>query len=233
MPREKKTIQEDQPPGAPIWMLTYSDCVTLLLTFFVLLMSFSTFDDRIFYKLKVIYSDAFYSIQTREAERRDSRINIELQNQIDRIDDGSNSPTLDSLHSGALNETLTPFENQKVFLIHSDKVFWGNAIALSSEGQEALKALAAFLHTVKGNIVISEISRQTSQDKQSRDISLKRAWHIAQFFIKNHNLPMERFNISSGTTVGDFAFDVLRLESPEDTHKKVIEIVLVDKNIYP
>ncbi|MHC4104970.1 MAG: flagellar motor protein MotB, partial [Planctomycetota bacterium] len=46
MAREKKQVVEDEAPGAPEWMVTFSDCMTLLLTFFVLLLSFSSFDDK-------------------------------------------------------------------------------------------------------------------------------------------------------------------------------------------
>jgi chemotaxis protein MotB len=40
----KKKQAEEEAPGAPEWMNTYGDMVTLLLTFFVLLFSFSTID---------------------------------------------------------------------------------------------------------------------------------------------------------------------------------------------
>ncbi|HDR05093.1 MAG TPA: flagellar motor protein MotB, partial [Candidatus Marinimicrobia bacterium] len=36
---KKKQKEDLGPPGAPAWMTTYSDMVTLLLTFFVLLIS--------------------------------------------------------------------------------------------------------------------------------------------------------------------------------------------------
>ena len=42
--RRKKKQGEPQEEGAPAWMNTYGDMVTLLLTFFVLLFSFSTID---------------------------------------------------------------------------------------------------------------------------------------------------------------------------------------------
>jgi len=51
MSDERKTdIEESSSPGAPAWMLTYADTVTLLMTFFVMLMSFSTFDTGKFSK---------------------------------------------------------------------------------------------------------------------------------------------------------------------------------------
>ena len=40
--REKK--KEEKPAGAPAWMVTYSDMVTLLLTFFVMLLAMASFE---------------------------------------------------------------------------------------------------------------------------------------------------------------------------------------------
>ncbi len=37
-------IEEDQPVGAPEWIVTFSDMVSLLVTFFILLMTFSSMD---------------------------------------------------------------------------------------------------------------------------------------------------------------------------------------------
>ena len=42
---KKKIEESSQEPTAPFWMVTYADMVTLLLTFFILLLSFSIIDD--------------------------------------------------------------------------------------------------------------------------------------------------------------------------------------------
>lgn len=42
--KPKSSKKDDRPAGAPSWMVTYSDLVTLLLTFFVLLLSMSSLD---------------------------------------------------------------------------------------------------------------------------------------------------------------------------------------------
>lgn len=42
----KKKREEEAPAGAPEWIVTFSDMISLLVTFFVMLMSFSTMDER-------------------------------------------------------------------------------------------------------------------------------------------------------------------------------------------
>ncbi len=46
----KRKKQEDPPLGAPLWMATFSDMVTLLLAFFVMLLSFSSIQEAKFHE---------------------------------------------------------------------------------------------------------------------------------------------------------------------------------------
>lgn len=48
----RKRVQDEPSPGAPAWMSTYGDMVTLLLCFFVLLFSFATLDVQKFEAIK-------------------------------------------------------------------------------------------------------------------------------------------------------------------------------------
>lgn len=57
MARQKK---EDRPaPGCPAWLATYGDMVTLVLTFFVLLFSFSTIDAQKWEAIAASFASAF------------------------------------------------------------------------------------------------------------------------------------------------------------------------------
>ncbi|HFQ89780.1 MAG TPA: flagellar motor protein MotB [Desulfobulbus sp.] len=51
--------EQECPEGAPMWMVTFSDLVTLLLTFFVLLLSMASMDPVKFIQAKTSIKDAF------------------------------------------------------------------------------------------------------------------------------------------------------------------------------
>ena len=55
------------PTGAPDWMVTYGDLMTLLLCFFVLLFSFSSMDKIMFESLKESFVGAFGMLQGHNA----------------------------------------------------------------------------------------------------------------------------------------------------------------------
>ncbi len=57
MSRDKKQPGAD--PGAPAWMVTYGDLMALLLTFFILLISFSTLDQKKISQAIISVQDAF------------------------------------------------------------------------------------------------------------------------------------------------------------------------------
>lgn len=45
-PTERVPAEEEEPPGAPEWVVTFTDMISLLVTFFVLLMTFSSMEEH-------------------------------------------------------------------------------------------------------------------------------------------------------------------------------------------
>lgn len=65
MARQKKA--DEVPPGAPAWMTTYGDMVTLLLCFFVMLLSFSTIQEAKFHDAVSSLKGAFGVLKNPES----------------------------------------------------------------------------------------------------------------------------------------------------------------------
>ena len=228
----KKTEEDDDMPGAPEWMVTFSDCMTLLLTFFVLLLSFSSFDNRIFRRLKIIYSRGLTTITPSIRGDRDAFEDIPPIIYVSDLDKGSEKPTLEMGNVDGLLEEVMPynFSRGMVFRLPSNKMFWGNGIAISNQGRDIIDTMALFLSGVSHRIVISE--HGATNDPRSESIGLQRAWAIMNYLTTKKNLDSKRFSISSISTFSQNNNDNIDSNSNIPEGGRTIEIVLLARKIY-
>ncbi len=228
MARERPPAPQDEDPGAPEWMVTFSDCMTLLLTFFVLLLTFSSFDERVFKKLRAIYCDAFPTIHSRVRASKESLLEIEQLRYLEDIDKGSEKATYELGSEGVLHEQHTnDYKKHKVFLIRSDEVFWGKGTAMSQQGRETLSTLARFLKDMPENVVVSENSPQ----RNDPELSMARAWAVIEHLTSQHGLDIDRFNVSAGSTIGQTGFELFSLTEQDNQPRRLLEIVLLQRSL--
>ena len=221
--RLRQPIIEDS-PGAPEWMVTFSDCMTLLLTFFVLLLSFSSFDDKIYKQFyETIFIDLPYLFQ--EVKRsRDAMLDAEQIISTDDLDAGSEKTTFDekSVTNTIKEKEPKEFHNKKVFYSNSENIFWGEGAVISNRGREALSLMGEFLKRVPGMIAVSENTLESSGSEQ---LGLQRAWAVIEYLTKEKGLEKGRFNITSHTML-----DNASRSSTAD--KRLLEIVILERSIY-
>jgi len=232
MSRTGNKIEDDDMPGAPEWMVTFSDCMTLLLTFFVLLLSFSSFDNRVFRRLKVIYSTGLTTIIPTRRSDRDAFMNIPPIKYVSDLDKGSEKPTLEMGNEDGLLETAVPFDFNRglVFVLPSYKLFWGNGIAISTQGRNIIDSVALLLSEVPHRIVISE--HGATNDQTSESLGLQRAWAVMNYLTEKEILNKKRFSISSVSTLSQESNESSGTNSNTDETVRTVEIVLLSRNIY-
>jgi chemotaxis protein MotB len=233
MGRANKQAESDEAPGAPEWMVTFSDCMTLLLTFFVLLLSFSSFDNRVFKSLKVVYARAHNSITpTPRRSERDALLYLPPVKHVAEPDKGSEKPTLaQQLKEGLMKETeLMDARRGMTFQIPSKQVFWGKGILLSPEGHQIMDILASFLDSVPNRVVISENGSTDSQS--SMDLGLARAWAIMEYLTAKKDFKRERLSISATNTSTQGIPRKSELEAGHLEPERTVEIVLLERSIY-
>ena len=232
MARANKQAESDEAPGAPEWMVTFSDCMTLLLTFFVLLLSFSSFDNRIFRSLKVGYSTALTNISPVLRSERDALLYLPPVRHIAELRNGSEKPTsAQIIQEGLMKETgLVDLRGGIAFLISSNKLFWGKGTALSPGGRHIMDTMASFLRGVPSRIVVSE--NGPADDMSSEYLGLPRAWVVMEYLTTQQNLDWERFSISAASIVAQESFTGGEPGPgcPEPEHR--VEIVLLERSIY-
>ncbi len=226
MAREKKEVVEEQDPGAPEWMVTFSDCMTLLLTFFVLLLSFSSFSDVSEYKkMTVSFADRFSSVSEKRADRSAMRATDVIERPKVEVERGAETRSVidGSGKEGGQHQTEEPdFHQSNIFVVASENIFWGKGIVLSAQGRAILTDMATFINEVPNRIVISEcrVGGASSGD----EVGLQRAWSVIGF-LKRAGVKMDRLNMSSVSTL------INEGDTPT-AKKRVLQVVLLEKGTY-
>jgi len=228
----KKQAEPDEPPGAPEWMVTFSDCMTLLLTFFVLLLSFSSFDDRIFRQLRAIFADALPAAAPEAKSDRDAFLPMKQIQVTAELDEGSEKATLDRGFEDRTKEDTVPldFQSRKVFLIESKRIFWGKGAAVSSEGRNIMSIIASLLKELPNRIVISESG--PGDQESGEQLGLPRAWAVVNYFATEQNLDKKRFSISAASTLAKVGLKSGEPVQPGTEPERTLEIVLLERSIY-
>ncbi len=225
MAREKKAMPAEEAAGAPEWMVTFSDCMTLLLTFFVLLLSFSSFSDVSDYKkMTVSFADQFASVSEDSEERRAMLAASQTDRSDDEVKQGSEvrSPVDRETKEGGKKQTEEPDSHEnKVFVVPSDKIYWGKGTVLSVQGRAIMGDMASFLKEVPNRIVVSECNpgSRSSYD----EVGLQRAWSVVDY-LKRSGVKMDRLSISSASTIMNEG------DTPEE--ERTLQVVLLERNVY-
>ena len=215
----KKKVEPEEPPGAPDWMVTFSDCMTLLLTFFVLLLSFSSFEPGKFNSMISNVGKGIPSMQNQEGQRRDSISRRDIVTPIEKSTKGSKVLTMTEDEYGNMRKKkrLTNFRNQKVFAIRSDKIFWGKGTTLTNDGKSIMENMAYFLKHSPSRVVISESDLSVSG--KSDQIGQTRAVSVCELLQKN-GLDKGRFSVTGSSMM------------PKKKAGRYLVITLLERNMY-
>jgi chemotaxis protein MotB len=228
---KEKQVEPEGDPGAPEWMVTFSDCMTLLLTFFVLLLSFSSFDDKIFLKFRETLLVDLPSLHQQVRRSRDSVVSFEEIRPKEELETGSEKATLENKSKINLLKEKEPkeFHMKKVFVGDSDWFFWGKGTAISAWGRRTLEVLGAFLKRVPGRVVISE--NGLIGDKKDEQLGLARAWTVMESLTREQGLDKARFSISAASTLAQWATDKHEPTPQRTKDRRMLEIVILERSI--
>lgn len=226
MARKKKQIIEEAPAGAPEWMVTFSDCMTLLLTFFVLLLSFSSFDKKIYNEMKTtMLKDLGHVFKIKET--LDSSVQPQRFIEKDDPDRGSEKATINKKQKASPDQTPDEnFRKRNVFITPSVKMFWGNGTTISKDGMEILDNLAAYLGKVQGKIVLSE-----SDSSPNNDIGLERALGVLNY-IAERGVKKERLSISLDSVLAEVVVEDYIKGHPDPEESRRLEIVILERSVF-
>jgi len=206
MVRKKKN--EDPPKGAPLWMTTYGDMITLVLTFFILLYSYSSLDVL---KWKQVVSSVKGSLGVMnggstlndielvgqgkpEDNKADKLITDEDLEELERLQqEKAEMENLKAVLSAMLKEMdqriIVETDQRGVVLRFEDSVLFdkGKAV-LKPEAKSVLSKLSDLLKSVKNPIRIEghtdDLPINTAQFPSNWELSTARSTNVLRFLLE-------------------------------------------------
>jgi len=206
------------------WLVTFSDCMTLLLCFFVMLLSFSSFDPKELTSVLDGFEQATQVSPFMNTRPPKESYLPDDESVIDRTEEGSEMPTFDRLSA-----TRTPrapedplasdaYRDRRVLSIPSDLLFWGRGTSLKPQAAKVLGEVARFLRLMPCRVVI----REEPGPGLAPEASLRRAIAVMQHLTEAEDLPADRFVVSAAGPGPDKA-----------AKEAVLHIAMLNREVYP
>jgi len=220
--------------GAPLWMVSFTDTVTNLLTFFILLITFSSFGDN----SDVNQVGGGFGPRTGGPSLAEAA-NPSKDGMMPLMRGPGRRPPAGSEKPNATEELQTlgkprpsvgildteVHRDRKVIHIPSKFVFYGFGSFVTESGQARLARIAELLKLHPCQVIIGESSdiHQNNSIFNRRTGNLERAWSALRYFVDQAGLPEDRFRVEASTSVSREAYN----EEP------VLELVLLTRRVYP
>lgn len=228
MARDKQNLEAEPESGAPEWMVTYSDCMTLLLTFFVLLLSFSSFDNKDdFLKMTSSIAQQFSFGQQSQTEK-DSVIFLREQVPNYELEWGSEKKTLDEKEKNRSRQITDPadFLKYNKFVMPSSEAFWGSGTVLSVKGKQTLGNLAHFIKNFPNHLIMVSESGSSSE-RFAVEKGIERARTVIAYLTAEQGLDPRRFCLSAAGITN--SANPSAQEKPASASERMLEIVMLQR----
>lgn len=201
--QEERTKKQECPRGAPPWLITFSDLVTLLLTFFVLLLSMSNMNETKFNAAAKSMKEAFGT--SVEQSRIDYKIPVLPTAPITRyapVPQQSSQKIHDEIKSRLevmrLNnnvELVKKGANSIILRVKDSILFDSESDRLTTESYPILRSLADIIRPLPMDIRIEGHTDNTpiSHNRYNNwDLSVTRAVAVLRYYTQSDMLPLDR-----------------------------------------
>ena len=212
--RRKK--QEEVQEGLPLWMGTFSDLVTLLLTFFVLMMSMAAFDDP--YKVDMVFeslADALgpkgftFSALGTHNEKQSATPDERRQESIQPIKAALRSALAEHLSDDVVR--MVQDENEIRIRLDDRVLFRPGSAELHPAAYALLADVASVLQDEDVEIRVEAHTDASGSEDDNWDISAERALTVVHTFRERGPIPGDRLEAVAygefrpATTIGEDA----------------------------
>ena len=176
------------------WRITFSDMITLLMTFFVMIVAMSTLNEKIVMKRLSLNKDKNVIINIPEAVLQTSTETFVSEqtafsaNLLNKIKS--------SFPEDEIRFFISKSERGTVLTIPASLIFDASGGNLNKNASKYLEAIASSLKETRGFISIEGHSAKTGDDKADSKLSLEMAAYALDYFIYEAGLSPTRFSIA-------------------------------------
>jgi chemotaxis protein MotB len=185
--------------GAPLWMVTFSDMMTLLLTFFVLLLSMATLDQVKFTQAAGSLSDAFGVGILASSTRTEVAPPQVVSNNVP-IDDDFNARVYQRLRTQLrelkLDRQIELVKDRGAVVLRVDEaiLFGIGRSTLNPQADPILRKVAELVRPLPLNVKIEGHTDDIGDDMQNWELSVARAVSVLRFIVSDQLLPLRRIS---------------------------------------
>lgn len=189
-----KKKEKKAPVGAPMWMVTFSDMVTLLLTFFVLLMSMASMDKIKFREASNSISGAFgvlgSSASTDVSPPRVITYEPIQDDMISRVYRRLRA----KIHELKIDKDITLVKDRGAVILRVDEsvLFASGEHSVNPEAYPVLNKVAELVRPLPFNMKIEGHSDNQGDELANWDLSVARAVSVLRYLAGHQLLPLDR-----------------------------------------
>ena len=195
MARRRSQSSGDDQPTAPFWMATFSDMVTLLLAFFVMLVAMSEVEVKKFEEALSYFNGHTGLLEANEAVQMQTPASIELTEFAERAQAERYDALLEQLIEHDLTEVVeVNLTDRGIHLAIADSIMFASgdaALLPSAETPLRLIADAAIVPDVQGVLVeghTDSIPIQTARYPSNWELSAARAAAVVRFLLAHNDV---------------------------------------------
>jgi chemotaxis protein MotB len=197
MNKKKDKKGKNKQRGAPHWMVTYSDMVTLLLTFFVLMMSMASMDKIKFEKAIQSLRGAFGVIQAQQNRQDLSYDFVKFTPIPHEMVQRVYKRIQQRIKSLKINKDIEVVKDRGAVILRVNNavLFASGSLQLQQEAKKVLEDVAELIRPLPLNLRIEGHTDDTpihTQGMTNWDLSAERALSVVKYFAKNNLFPLNR-----------------------------------------
>ena len=230
---------DDAPQGIPEWVVTFGDMMSLLLTFFIMLVSMSEIKEEEKYQAMVesIQRQFGHDLSMRNVTPGDSR----PRESEFRVLSTTGRAKKKDMHKGGVPTKAPVGEQPRVRIVRPGSstaigtvlFFTNQTYELSDENKAALDLQMAEMAGKPQKIEIrghtsQQLALQGTHPSSAMDLSYRRCRNVMQYLMQQHHVPPERIRLS---TAGAWEPMHLSGDSEKMRLNPRVEVFLLDETV--